>query len=44
MPKYRYALANGKSLVLEGETQPSDDDVEAIAKAQGVSLQARAGH
>lgn len=38
MPKYKYALKNGKTLVLEGDTQPDDAEVEQIAKAQGVEL------
>jgi hypothetical protein len=38
MPKYNYALANGKTLTLEGDSQPSDADVEQAASAQGVSL------
>lgn len=38
MPKYTYPLSNGKSLVLEGDTQPSDAEVESLAKEQGVSL------
>lgn len=38
MPKYQYKLANGKTLTLEGSTQPSDDEVESIAKEQGVEL------
>lgn len=38
MPKYTYPLSNGKSLTLEGDTMPSDAEVEAIAKEQGVSL------
>lgn len=39
MPKYKFALKNGKTLTLEGDTQPSDDEVEKIAKDQGVELQ-----
>lgn len=38
MPKFKYALKNGKTLVLEGDTQPDDAEVEQIAKAQGVEL------
>lgn len=38
MPKYKFQLANGKTMVLEGESQPSDADVEEAAKAQGVAL------
>jgi len=39
MPKhYSYALSNGKTLDLEGDEQPTDAEVEAIAKEQGVSL------
>jgi hypothetical protein len=36
MPKYRIPLANGKSLVLEGETEPTVDDVQAAAEHAGV--------
>lgn len=36
--KYRYQLTSGKSLVLEGEIQPSDEEVESIAREQGVQL------
>lgn len=39
MPKYSYALSNGKSLVLEGDTQPTDEEIESIAHEQGVFLQ-----
>lgn len=38
MPKYKYALANGKTLTLEGDTQPSDEEVESLAKEQKVQL------
>ncbi len=38
MPKYRFLLKNGKYLTLEGDTQPSDADVEAEAKTAGVTL------
>src|SRR6185312_7265908 len=39
MPKhYSFALSNGKTLDLEGDEQPTDAEVEAIAKEQGVSL------
>lgn len=38
MPKYRFALKNGKSLVLEGDTMPSDTEVESIAQQQGMEL------
>lgn len=38
MPKYRYQLANGKTLVLEGNEQPSDADAEEAAKSAGVEL------
>ena len=38
MPKYTYSLTNGKTLTLEGDTQPADADVEAAAKTAGVSL------
>lgn len=36
MPKFRIHLANGKSLVLEGDTPPSDQDIEDAAQAAGV--------
>lgn len=36
MPKYRIHLANGKSLVLEGDTAPTDADIEAAADEAGV--------
>lgn len=36
MPKYRIHLANGKSLVLEGDTPPSDSDIEQAATDAGV--------
>jgi len=36
MPKYRYPLTNGKSLVLTGEAEPTDADVEAAARDAGV--------
>lgn len=36
MPKYTYPLANGKTLTLEGETEPSQADVEAEANRHGV--------
>jgi len=39
MPKYNYSLVNGKTLTLEGDTQPSDEEVESIAKEQKVELQ-----
>lgn len=38
MPKFKYSLSNGKNLVLEGDTQPSDEEVESIAGEQGVQL------
>ena len=38
MPRYKFALSNGKSLTMEGATQPSDTEVEAAAKAAGVTL------
>lgn len=38
MPKYSYKLTNGKTLDLEGDTPPSDDEVETIAKQHGVEL------
>lgn len=39
MPKFKYQLANGKTLTLEGDTQPSDEEVESIAAEQGLQLQ-----
>jgi hypothetical protein len=36
MPKYRFHLANGKSLVLEGDEMPTDDEVQAAADHAGV--------
>jgi hypothetical protein len=39
MPKYKYLLSNGKNLTLEGDTMPSDEEVESIAKENNVSLQ-----
>ena len=36
MPEYTYPLANGKTLVLHGETSPTDADVEAAATQAGV--------
>lgn len=38
MPKYTYHLKNGKTMVLEGDTQPSDAEVEALAKENKVEL------
>lgn len=38
--EYHYELTNGKTLVLEGDTQPSDADVEEAAKGAGVQLKA----
>lgn len=38
MPKFNYHLANGKMLTLEGDTPPSDEEVESIAKEQKVTL------
>lgn len=38
MPEFKYPLANGKTLILEGETEPSPADVESAAKEQGVEL------
>lgn len=38
MPKYQYHLSNGKFLTLEGDTPPSDEEVEGIAKQQNVQL------
>lgn len=38
MPRYKYATASGKALILEGEQPPSDSDVEQAAKEAGVSL------
>lgn len=39
MPKFVFHLTNGKTLVLEGATQPTDAEVEAEAKRAGVTLQ-----
>jgi len=39
MPKYKYHLSNGKFLTLEGDTPPTDDEVESLAKEQKVTLQ-----
>lgn len=39
MPKFKFALDNGKFLTLEGDTQPSDTEVEALAKEHNVRLQ-----
>ena len=36
MPEYPYLLANGKTLVLTGDTPPSDQDVELAASQVGV--------
>lgn len=36
--EYTYETADGRVLVLEGDTQPSDQDVEQAAKQAGVSL------
>jgi hypothetical protein len=38
MPTYDFKLTNGKTLTLEGDTQPSDADAEQAAKGAGVSL------
>jgi hypothetical protein len=38
MPVYKFQLTNGKTLKLEGDTQPSDADAEQAAAAAGVSL------
>lgn len=38
MAEYVYKLSNGKELVLRGDAPPSDEEVESIAKEQGVSL------
>ncbi len=38
MPKYSFHLKNGKTLDLEGDTQPTDAEVEQIAKEQNVEL------
>ena len=37
--KYKYHLKNGKFLTLEGDSPPSDEEVESIAKEQKVELQ-----
>lgn len=36
--KYDYHLQDGGLLTLEGDTQPSDDEVESIAKERGLKL------
>ncbi len=36
--KYDYHLKNGKTLTLEGDTLPSDDEVESIARENKVEL------
>lgn len=38
MPKYSAQLINGKTITLEGETQPSDADFEEAARSAGVAL------
>lgn len=38
MPIYEYTLKNGKTLTLEGDTQPTDADVEEAARSAGVEL------
>lgn len=38
MPKFTFHLKDGKTLTLEGDEQPSDSEVESIAKEQGVEL------
>lgn len=38
MPEFSYPLANGKTLVLEGATEPSPDIVQAEAQRHGVQL------
>ncbi len=38
MPKYRYPLTNGKTLTLEGDSEPSDDEVMQHAKDAGVTV------
>lgn len=38
MPEFEYKLTNGKTLTLKGDTPPSDEEVESIAREQGVSL------
>lgn len=38
MPKYSFKLKNGKTMDLDGDTQPSDEEVESIAKENGVEL------
>lgn len=37
MPKYKFPLTNGKTLTLEGDGQPSDEDVEQHAQDAGVT-------
>lgn len=38
MPKFKYELANGQYMTMEGDSQPSDADVEQAAKDAGVTL------
>lgn len=38
MPKYSFKLTNGKTMDLDGDSQPSDEEVEALAKENGVEL------
>jgi hypothetical protein len=38
MPKYSFKLKNGKTMDLEGDTMPSDEEVESLAKENGVEL------
>lgn len=38
MPDFQYKLSNGKTLTLSGDTHPSDEEVENIAKQNGVEL------
>lgn len=38
MPDYEYKLKNGKTLVLSGDIQPTDEEVESIAAEQKLEL------
>jgi hypothetical protein len=38
MPKYSAKLTNGKTITLEGDAQPTDEDFESAAKGAGVQL------
>lgn len=38
MAEFAYKLSNGKELVLNGDSAPTDDEVDAIAKERGLTL------